>query len=901
MATVSSDANLASITYSLGEQINVTNGAVLTINSTPNIRPGTISCSTKGKIRIVNLTGTPIALLLNAITHDLIATGNGVLEVRGQPIVVHTGTGAAGQSFAAPMDYPTYVEVETALASNLYRPWYVVPNAGTGLNVVAAHAGFCSTGISGNILLFNATTKTLLAGDGVNGNVIPAGCRVRVPNIFINGAASSVSASNRSQIAANAAGTIDLEWVSFGDNFLLQFQNYSSTRLRNVGAIAPVEVLNSSGLFDVQDLSISPDPRSTGSTALSTNNLTGEFYLSRCYSLSGASMGQSHTALTNIALFENVESILTSRSSATNTAIVFQSFSDALLKNITIIGARIAFTNLLRCRADGILYSDRLSGIVDAANAVTLLHLTGLIDSIVRNVGILPGAMPPHNDLLTIDATTSNTVLHSIIIDGLNRSFRLGMISGNKITLARSTFINNRTSGIQANVGDGIVYRDLILNSTTTIAGSSRQQVELVTGSRSAGLANYFEDGPFNILCNTPRTTGNLTIGPFGAAQSRNLYTIVSGGSQVYWDNFGSIFLEGNGNQLIIRNYLSVRAIQSFQNVAPTITGTNTSSLILEYRMTIRGQAMPPTWQSLTGVNLSGAIAQLVGYDFSTGLDMEVRVTASGNDLVRKINLIRLPVNLAGYVPPVGRVWVEVSGCNPGSLVAIFDNTVPANPVVLNIATVGASGIASVEVPCDFSDVVTPIMVRIRKIGYEPLQLFSSYSNSDVKIPISQNQVKDIAGSPIYGRGVGGTASLISFDPMSLRVDIGNGRVVGEDFYDAIALYQASEVGIRYPEILRFNGTDGLLLNGWKLRRLNSGAVNAGVDISVSIDGSPGVSPDDELNGSVDITPRTVRQINASSLLSGLDIVQIAEAVRQEMDANSSSLGILKRRTAAML
>lgn len=132
--------------------------------------------------------------------------------------------------------------------------------------------------------------------------------------------------------------------------------------------------------------------------------------------------------------------------------------------------------------------------------------------------------------------------------------------------------------------------------------------------------------------------------------------------------------------------------------------------------------------------------------------------------------------------------------------------------------------------------------------------------DEDVDLPIEQVQVVDIDGVAVYGRGAGTTTAYITIVPGSLRVDIGNILVVGEDLYDACAAYQATTAGIAYPEILQFDGTDSIILNTWKLRRDVAGSTNAMIDMIVKYGPSVITNPVDEANGSVQLFPRTVRQ-----------------------------------------
>jgi hypothetical protein len=177
-----------------------------------------------------------------------------------------------------------------------------------------------------------------------------------------------------------------------------------------------------------------------------------------------------------------------------------------------------------------------------------------------------------------------------------------------------------------------------------------------------------------------------------------------------------------------------------------------------------------------------------------------------------------------------------------------------------------------------YKDSVSKYAVRIRKPGFDVIELvyINRLFNS---IPVAQQENKDGFGVPIYGRGKGSTAGLVSFDPALIRVDIGNARAIGEDVYDVVSDYQASEVGVRYPEILRFDGTDILMMNSWLFRRKQPTYSSSGIDALPVVDGEYGTSPDDESNGSIDFRARSVRTYSENGGIA-INDESVAEMVK---------------------
>jgi len=197
MAIVTTSQNLSAVSYSAGEIIEIRNGATVTIDAPLTTRPGTIQCITSGKLRIVNSsTTTPLVVELLDMNRDLRFEGNGVLEVRGAPIVIGTGTGSQmtwdfASLFSGAVTDVTYVDVETAPGSGEYMPWHIVD-----VTPRFRHPAFVTLGSFGSVdptifdaqqevLFWDSDTRTLTSGDGTNGKLIPNGCEVRIPNILL--------------------------------------------------------------------------------------------------------------------------------------------------------------------------------------------------------------------------------------------------------------------------------------------------------------------------------------------------------------------------------------------------------------------------------------------------------------------------------------------------------------------------------------------------------------------------------------------------------------------------------------------------------------------------------------------------------------------------------------------
>jgi hypothetical protein len=189
------------ITNQQADILEIRNGATLTISATPMTRPGTIQCITSGKLRVQNSSTTvPLILDLHDMNHDFRFAAGGVLEFKGAPMSLGTGTGAAkswdfATLFGGVIRHMTYVEVEEAAGSGVYMPWPIIDedpkfnlNVDTNTIIGGATPAAFSAGntLAGRVLFWHETNRTLRCGDGTNGAAIPNGCAVRIPNIFVS-------------------------------------------------------------------------------------------------------------------------------------------------------------------------------------------------------------------------------------------------------------------------------------------------------------------------------------------------------------------------------------------------------------------------------------------------------------------------------------------------------------------------------------------------------------------------------------------------------------------------------------------------------------------------------------------------------------------------------------------
>ena len=190
------------VTYAENDTININGKAKLTITSSTKVPLGIFYALDRGTVEITNTsTSSLLTVTKSMYAHTNFdyfqAQSNWV--IKGDYIQIGTGDNTAGQTIslsAYNIDIPSYIEVETASGSGVYRQVYISIDSfndlseGLYLPTEPENWGTGSysddTYYQGNICWYDTTTKIVRFGDGVNGNKIPTGSKIRMPNIYIN-------------------------------------------------------------------------------------------------------------------------------------------------------------------------------------------------------------------------------------------------------------------------------------------------------------------------------------------------------------------------------------------------------------------------------------------------------------------------------------------------------------------------------------------------------------------------------------------------------------------------------------------------------------------------------------------------------------------------------------------
>ena len=227
-----------------------------------------------------------------------------------------------------------------------------------------------------------------------------------------------------------------------------------------------------------------------------------------------------------------------------------------------------------------------------------------------------------------------------------------------------------------------------------------------------------------------------------------------------YLDNLGRIYYPNAGDSIVIKSVFANKGFSAFSGSAFDFNynlggGSNPLPVdtTLEFRMSNWGEPNTGSWTTFTtNADLETARATLTGFSSSVGIDIQFRITGTTAVAGRYVIGLKFPVTIdASYNPPVYYTPIGISGAQVGTLLAGYDNSVPAAPVLRGSNTLsGSAGV--VQMPYDYDAVPVAYRLVARKPGYSWVDLIGAYTSSAINIPVS------MVALSWYTAGVSGVA-----------------------------------------------------------------------------------------------------------------------------------------------
>lgn len=836
----------------------------------------------------------------------------GFMTVAGKMFDVGTTSGTRGQTIQLPhfsqdqvTAYPG-VEIETGPGTGVYKFW---PNAASKFNAANVSTDSRSQFIS---ITDDALCTIGIGRDAsVCGDLPVAGCNIRIPNIITQTtdltnynitAQPFTTMGTRFEAAFSGAGRLNLSCTT-GAWYWNLVQAYS-LHIRDLHSCDQIVIQEPATHADIDRMHV-------GLANFVTPFASNSIVIQQCYNggtvgeISGLRAEATSTsgysmALTNLYggwTFQKIRSGQTGIATAVSGAIIINTCDDVVIERVETFTKRLLISASNRVRIKRHTYADNCVGTTQSTISTHAIEcMSQAADIELTNVENWPGVSNchPYNGIFFSNTTKRG----SLRFCGTESApFNGGTV--NLMGYIYSDGGNNDECKIQRNWTTGL--RTGVSSGTNT---TNRHRVEnnyMVDASKTVGpqQSNSFSRGnrcnggsvPTSYIavygtCMWDSFTGDNTCRAALALAEKSLYYpdlySITGGTPVFTAQ-GALVMRTVGDQVTWTWPWRILGWNGLTTMASQ--GTNTANHLFEYDLD-KGAGFSGVFKTLSTINLTNE----TGIDPVVGFIPKLRVTTLVANTINRLDSLRFDgtttlalQNAALY--PLDMATLTMTGIQADSTIAVFVGS-SITPGQVPVASTTGTGTFAV-LNYVYNSSIPTYTVRIRKPGYDCIEL--QYSNTlTPTIPVAQQLNQDGFGVPIYTRGSGATAAFVTIDASALRVDIGNTRCEAEDVYDAVAAWQATPAGITYPEALRFDGTDLLILGSWRFRRALAAYTAAGIDAVPVIEGNPTGSPDDETNGSVDFRARSVRtyQFNAAPALTADDV---AEAVWNFAQGNGAT------------
>ena len=676
------------------------------------------------------------------------------------------------------------------------------------IGTTAIGAGYASTSLLGTLLLVNGSTIERIFYSTRSGTTVSATSMVRGAagttaqasfpiGTLVYWMPTNNSTTNNSAFNTNPSGTIDMQVCSTGMRMQNNFNNFLSCTLKNFGG-SVIALGNCAGFYDVDNISnlgYGYQIPNAINNAMSFSALLGSGNIKNLFSTNSSPAQQSTTNISlnnvqNAQFVNNLRSRQWGRCTLAST-LNYVGVGITTVKCATPVdgiyssGAGIRTTVLTNIDVKNIFLSSLSNGNTVGSNDTMLpLTLVSTTNSTFRGLQIWDGGIATRASLISIDSGCSDIVCHNkgypTIAGGSQLSSIVSDIGLNSIVAwisVASPRISTNLSVLSANITGnlGKMHRMLLIDSITSTASGSGAfskggvELDIVAGphrqfnttTTQSIIPNLADVQPIVVMSNLAKTVGSVYVGGFSSQSVFNMYTFTGG---TYLDNLGRIYYPSIGDLVIIKSIFPLRGIANFTGTAFDFNynlspGSNTvpAGTTFEFRMVNWGTANTGAWTAfVNNASLETARAALAGYSSSVGIDLQFRITGTTAIAGRYLMGIKLPVTIdASYNPPVYETQVGISGAQTSTLLAGYLNADPNNPVLQGSLIMGGS-FGSIAMPYDYDGIPVDYRLIARLQGWTFIDITGIYDKSSISVPITQTQIVDVNGNPLYTSGVTG-------------------------------------------------------------------------------------------------------------------------------------------------
>jgi hypothetical protein len=669
-----------------------------------------------------------------------------------------TTSGTRGQqiqfpNFGGANFFIPWVEIETSAGSGQYEIWPAAL-AGTGSPWATANMG---TDARAKMVQCLGGGIIRIGSDGTNniGDLPPAGCNIRIPNILLKSAATASRASDsvpnatlatRPDFSTTLAGQIDIEFAT-GHWYLNLSQPYA-VRLVNFGTFDQLVVGECATPVIMEKVANGNYSHGDTNALILTSNFAG-FTGTDCKFGRSGTIGTSDFGA-NVSLCNNMTwtrchfANRTLRTNGGGLPAYFSLCNGVTFNDCVLVGNGMQCITSINVTINNMQYADAFAGTSSATNTSSgILIFTNYCSNVVVNgFSWYTSVANVHHDVCIVllnsalnvkvrnigtrvaplTGGSSNAILHCVKDDGNCDNVKVqrcymsniatGLVLNNNST--KNVLVENCAgdyADADAQAGLNVIIRSLACASWLTLSAS-------IYGSIWRHIFTSATAGRLGLVFNEPTEE-------YAAFVTTNFTTSATGTSG--FNSNGGLALINNGDSCIFEFPYTILGIESFQNTAPVIT--TATNMVIEYQINT-GSGYGGTWKTFNAANLSAETVNA-----TSGFKFKIRARATATNAANILTIVYALTNsnaaAQDVLYPLDVNTLTLTGLQPGSDVVIYE---AGTTTVL--ASVDANAGSTYAYTYSGADTID---IGVFLAGYIPLYIRNlAITITDSSLPIAQ-------------------------------------------------------------------------------------------------------------------------------------------------------------------
>lgn len=619
-----------------------------------------------------------------------------------------TTSGSRGQQIQLPTfgganSYYPGIWIETGVGTDLYEFWpAMLSGTGSGWALAAATAGM-GTDARSKFVQCLASGIIRIGSDGTNniGDLPVSGCRVRIPNIIGWSCATASRASNsvpnatlatRPDFTTTNAGVIDVDGLI--GHWQMNFSQAYSVKLWNVALFDQYTIAETATALDLDNCHngnyvIAQD----AAAILLTSNFAGgtiaNSKFGRTGTIGSADYGINVQYCNNLT-FTNCH--FQNRTFRTNAGAhpFYAAYCDALTFNdCVVVGASAYFLACTNTTMNDTLYADSYNTTSSATTPpVGVIQLVGgALNTVIDGFGWYTSVANVHPDtailylsaaygvkvrnigtyVSPLTAGASNAMLYFCNDAGNSQNIKFQRVY---LNLVATTFYNAVNSSKNVKIENcefnTTAYKNLVSAALNQIVKNCG-----FAGIAPAATASIYGSSFYHHFYST--TQGRLGLkfseptAEYAPYVTTNFTSSATGTSG--FNSSQGMALVNSGDYAIFEWPHTIIGIDSFQNVAPTVT--TATNMVIEYQIDT-GAGYGGTWLTFNATNLSGTtVDEVAGFKFK--IKARATATAAANILTEVYCLTNSNATAQALTYPLDQVTLTLTGLPTGCDITILD------------------------------------------------------------------------------------------------------------------------------------------------------------------------------------------------------------------------------------